>query len=38
MEADRVSKFTLAFENTGAHSLKMTTELSGKPFYIDVLT
>jgi hypothetical protein len=37
-EAGRVSKFTLAFERTGPNTFKMTTNLDGKPFYVDVLT
>jgi hypothetical protein len=31
-------KQTFAFERTGPTSLKMTTKLSGKPFYVDVMT
>jgi hypothetical protein len=37
-EAGRVSKFTIVFERTGPNAFKMTTNLSGKPFYVDVLT
>jgi hypothetical protein len=37
-EAERVSKITLAFESTGTNTMKITTKLSGKPFFIDVLT
>jgi hypothetical protein len=38
MSAGAASKQTLAFEKAGANSFRMTTKLSGKPFYIDVLT
>jgi len=38
MVAGAASKQTIAFEKTGANSIRMTTKLSGKPFYIDVLT
>ena len=31
-------KQTWAFEKAGANAIKMTTKLSGKPFYVDVLT
>jgi hypothetical protein len=31
-------KQTLAFEKSGANSIKMTTKLDGKPFYVEVLT
>ena len=31
-------KQTLAFERSGINSIKMTTKLDGKPFYVDVLT
>jgi hypothetical protein len=31
-------KQTLAFEKSGANSIKLTTKIDGKPFYIDVLT
>jgi hypothetical protein len=31
-------KQTLAFEKSGANAIKITTKLSGKPFYVDVLT
>jgi hypothetical protein len=31
-------KQTLAFEKAGANSIKMTTKVAGKPFYVDVLT
>jgi hypothetical protein len=31
-------KQTLAFEESGANSIKLTTKLNGKPFYVDVLT
>lgn len=37
-EAGKVSKFTLAFERTGPTTFKMTTNLDGKPFYVDTLT
>ena len=37
-EAHRVSKVTLAFERTGTNSMKMTTKVDGKPFFVDVLT
>ena len=31
-------KQTLAFEKTGPNTIKITTKMSGKPFYVDVLT
>jgi hypothetical protein len=31
-------KQTVAFEKTGANSIKLTTKLNGKPFYVEVLT
>lgn len=31
-------KQTLAFEKSGTNTIKMTTKLAGKPFYVDVLT
>ena len=31
-------KQTLAFERSGANSIKLTTKLNGKPFYVEVLT
>ena len=31
-------KQTLAFERSGASSIKLTSKLSGKPFYVEVLT
>ncbi len=37
-EGGHVSKFTLAFENTGPSTMKITTKLNGAPFYVDVLT
>jgi hypothetical protein len=37
-EAGHVSKFTVAFERTGPDTLKLTTKLNGKLFYVDMLT
>jgi hypothetical protein len=31
-------KQTVAFEKSGANSIKMTTKLNGKPFYVEILT
>jgi hypothetical protein len=31
-------KQTLAFEKTGSNSIKLTTKINGKPYYIEVLT
>jgi hypothetical protein len=31
-------KQTVAFEKSGVNSIKTTTKLDGKPFYVDVLT
>ena len=31
-------KQTVAFEKTGANSIKLTTKLNGKPYYVEVLT
>lgn len=31
-------KQTLAFEKTGSNTLKLTTKINGKPFYVEVLT
>jgi len=36
--AGATMKQTLAFEKTGPNSIKMTTKVAGKPFYVDVLT
>jgi hypothetical protein len=36
--AGATMKQTLAFEKAGPNSIKMTTKIAGKPFYVDVLT
>lgn len=36
--AGATMKQTLAFEKTGPNSIKITTKVAGKPFYVDVLT
>jgi hypothetical protein len=38
MVAGAVSKQAIVFEKTGPNSIRMTTKLNGKPFYLDVLT
>jgi hypothetical protein len=37
-EAGAASKIALAFEKTGADTIKVTTKLQGKPIYVDVFT
>ena len=36
--ARRSLKQTLAVEKAGAYSIRISTKLNGKPFYVDVLT
>jgi hypothetical protein len=38
MNAGQKSKYTNAFEKTGPNTFKVTTKLSGKPYYTDVYT
>jgi len=37
-QAGQTSKFTNAFAKTGPNTIKITTKLNGKLFYVDVYT